>query len=238
MSGGKKKSGPKHWLQSAKSVFKGHGRSSSSHSGVKTSGTSAPAAASTPLVASPPVAAPSSVAASPPVASGSVIGLPSGSSAHGSNNLTPTGSAIISGAPPIQLFPSGQTQPTVAGNLGTNPQGSGGLPTTNLTPTHPPPDPNKDVITSIHVTIAEIKSAQQALEDKKWYYTDRHGRQVDVGERMRRILKSVESCAKIMDVAIQHHPEISSLVWAGARFILMVSQISGGYWCIYLQINF
>jgi len=44
---------------------------------------------------------------------------------------------------------------------------------------------------------------------------------------MRRILRSVEECAKMVDVAIQHHPEISALVWAGARFILMVSYIRG-----------
>jgi len=89
------------------------------------------------------------------------------------------------------------------------------------------PEPNNDILASIHVTIEEIKSAQKVLQEKKWYYTDRHGKQVDVGERMRRILRSVEDCAKIVDIAIQHHPEISSLVWAGARFILMVGHICG-----------
>ena len=74
----------------------------------------------------------------------------------------------------------------------------------------------------IHVTIKEIKDAQAVLLEKKWYYTDRHGQKVDVAERMRRILKSVEACAQIVDVAIQHHPDITALVWAGARFILMV----------------
>ena len=96
-------------------------------------------------------------------------------------------------------------------------------------PISPLPEPDKDVLTSIHVTIQEIKDAQEVLQKKKWYYTDRHGKQVDVGERMRRILRSVEDCAKIVDIAIQHHPEISSLVWAGARFILMVGHISEDY---------
>jgi len=85
------------------------------------------------------------------------------------------------------------------------------------------------MLASIHVTIEEIKSAQKVMEDKKWYYTNRHGRQVDVGERMRRILRSVEDCAKIVDVAIQHHPEITALVWAGARFILMVGHYSSDF---------
>ena len=46
---------------------------------------------------------------------------------------------------------------------------------------------------------------------------------------MRRILKSVEDCAKIADVAIQHNPEISSLVWPGTRFMLMVGRESESF---------
>jgi len=100
--------------------------------------------------------------------------------------------------------------------------------TANLTPlVSTAHEPNEDTSAEIHATIEKIKIAEKVLQGKKWYYTDRHGVQVDVGERMRRILKSVESCAKIVDVAIQHHPEISSLVWAGARFILMVGYVSG-----------
>ena len=41
-------------------------------------------------------------------------------------------------------------------------------------------------------------------------------------ERLGNILKSVDKYAKIVDTAIQHHPEITSLVWAGARTILQV----------------
>ena len=113
-----------------------------------------------------------------------------------------------------ELHLPGKQEPSTHGAKG---------PTTNLTPpVSPPPEPNKDILDGIHVTIEEIKSAQKVLEQKKWYYTDRHGKKVNVGERMRRILKSVEDCAKIVDIAIQHNPDISSLVWAGARFILMV----------------
>ena len=87
--------------------------------------------------------------------------------------------------------------------------------------------PSEEILANIHVTIEEIKSVQKVMQEKGWYYTDRHGKQVDIGERMRRILRSVEDCAKIVDVVMQHHPEISSLVWAGARFILMVGHIPG-----------
>jgi len=77
--------------------------------------------------------------------------------------------------------------------------------------------------------IKEIKSAQKALEAKEWYYTNRYGRQVDAGEHMQKILRSIELCAKLVDIAIQHNAEISSLVWDGARFILLVGYISGSF---------
>ena len=41
------------------------------------------------------------------------------------------------------------------------------------------------------------------------------------------MLRSVEDSAKFVDVAIQHSPEMSALVWAGVRPILMVGDISG-----------
>jgi len=41
-------------------------------------------------------------------------------------------------------------------------------------------------------------------------------------ERFGKILKTVEKYAKIVDTAIQHSPEFSSLVWAGVRAIVQV----------------
>ncbi|KAF8417722.1 hypothetical protein EV426DRAFT_356957 [Tirmania nivea] len=84
------------------------------------------------------------------------------------------------------------------------------------------PAPSKDVLANIHATIEEIKKEQKSWQEKKVYYNDRHGKQVSVEERMRKIVRSVESCVKIVDVAIQHRPEILALVWAGVRFILMM----------------
>ena len=97
--------------------------------------------------------------------------------------------------------------------------------TTNLAAPVSPSHPDPDIPASIHVTIGEIQNAQRVLQEKKWYYTDRNGKQVDVRDRVERILRSVEECAKIVDIAIQHHPQISTLVWAGARFILMVGHM-------------
>ena len=105
-------------------------------------------------------------------------------------------------------------------------------PAANLNPRIPSAsERNEDIIASIHVTIEDIKSVQKDLK-KKWYYIDQNEKQVDVEERMSRILRGVEGCAKIMDVTIKYHSEISSLVLAGTKFILMVGHISGFFFGI------
>jgi hypothetical protein len=40
-----------------------------------------------------------------------------------------------------------------------------------------------------------------------------------------KVLKIVEKYMGIVDVAIQHHPDITALVWAGVRFIIQVSLV-------------
>jgi len=42
-------------------------------------------------------------------------------------------------------------------------------------------------------------------------------------DRWRKILKTIDSYAKLVDTAIQHSPAITALVWAGVRTILQVS---------------
>lgn len=77
---------------------------------------------------------------------------------------------------------------------------------------------------NINAAIAEIRKAEEIIKQKrsKWRYTNRHGKEVDVVERIGKFLRSLDQCAKIVDIGIQHNPEITSLVWAGLRFILMV----------------
>lgn len=41
-------------------------------------------------------------------------------------------------------------------------------------------------------------------------------------ERLKRILRHVDKYTKIVDTAVQHSPEVTSLVWAGIRTILLV----------------
>ncbi|KAA8902950.1 hypothetical protein FN846DRAFT_908317 [Sphaerosporella brunnea] len=67
-----------------------------------------------------------------------------------------------------------------------------------------------------------IKAAEEArreMEEKQWTFTDATGQEKIVEDKVERILKGIDKYAQIVDVSIQHNPEISSLAWA-ARFIL------------------
>ena len=102
--------------------------------------------------------------------------------------------------------------------------------------------PSEDeLLNNILSTIERLKAVQAQLELKKWSYTDRNGVDVDVTKRIGKILKGAEDYAKIVDVAIQHNPAITALVWAGIRFILMVSDvqvsISSSIYPVILPIN-
>jgi hypothetical protein len=41
-------------------------------------------------------------------------------------------------------------------------------------------------------------------------------------QKIKKILEIIEQYMTIVDVAIQHHPDITALVWAGIRFMIQV----------------
>ncbi|KAF8421789.1 hypothetical protein EV426DRAFT_188790 [Tirmania nivea] len=76
---------------------------------------------------------------------------------------------------------------------------------------------------NIQSLLAELDAAHREHKNRQWRYKDRRGNEVVWMERIGKILKSVDKYAKIVDTAIQHHPDVTSLVWAGARTILQVA---------------
>jgi len=73
-----------------------------------------------------------------------------------------------------------------------------------------PGDPTCKSVANISSTVGELKKT-----------IDQGGNGPGVG-RLRKILKIVDSYGRIVDTAIQHHPAITALVWAGVRAILQV----------------
>ena len=75
---------------------------------------------------------------------------------------------------------------------------------------------------NIQSLVKELETAHREIKDRQWCYKDRQGNEVVWVERLGKILKSVDKYAAIVDTAIQHHPDITALVWAGTRTILQV----------------
>ena len=73
--------------------------------------------------------------------------------------------------------------------------------------------------------IRKLETAHAQDKTAQWRYTWR-GREIIVVERLGKILRGVQNHATIVDTAIQHSPEITALVWGGARAILQVGTFS------------
>jgi len=74
-------------------------------------------------------------------------------------------------------------------------------------------------------SLVELETAHRVNRNRQWLYKDWQGNEVFWVERLWEILKSVNKYTSIVDTAIQPHPDIASLVWAGAKTILQVSHI-------------
>ncbi|RPB25175.1 hypothetical protein L211DRAFT_848057 [Terfezia boudieri ATCC MYA-4762] len=74
--------------------------------------------------------------------------------------------------------------------------------------------------------ITELETAHRENKDRQWQYKDRQGNEIVGVEHLGNILRGMEKYAKIVDTTIQHHPDITSLVWANARNILQGKQLT------------
>ncbi|KAF8461379.1 hypothetical protein BDZ91DRAFT_376443 [Kalaharituber pfeilii] len=94
----------------------------------------------------------------------------------------------------------------------------------SVVPQNPPQSLQSSKIRgNIELIIEALQSAKEDVKKGQWQYTNSRGERVVVVERLGRILKGVQHYAGIVDVAIQHSPETTALIWAGVRFILQVS---------------
>ncbi|KAF8540407.1 hypothetical protein BDD12DRAFT_833396 [Trichophaea hybrida] len=68
----------------------------------------------------------------------------------------------------------------------------------------------------------EAEDAKDGRNARKWRYTKDNGEVVVVRKKLHKIVKALDTYAKIVDMGIQHNPQITALVWASARLILQV----------------
>jgi hypothetical protein len=82
--------------------------------------------------------------------------------------------------------------------------------------------PNESVTTALHAA----NDARRESNDRRWKYVKRDGEEVILIDRFDKILMAIDRYSKTVDIAIQHNPEITSLVWASARLLLQVCDLS------------
>lgn len=75
---------------------------------------------------------------------------------------------------------------------------------------------------SVEDELAKVQKAKEECISKQRTITLPDGRVVVVREKVQVILKKIQQYVRIVDIAIQHHPETIALVWAGVRFCLQV----------------
>ena len=76
---------------------------------------------------------------------------------------------------------------------------------------------------SIDEQIRLIREARDKLTDKQMTLRRRDGRVIIVREKINSVLKVMDKYMAIGNIAIQHSPSITALVWAGVRLGLQVS---------------
>ena len=75
---------------------------------------------------------------------------------------------------------------------------------------------------SIDEEIDLIREARDGLTDKQMIIQRSDGRVIIVREKINSVLKVMDKYMAIGNIAIQHSPTITSLVWAGVRLGLQV----------------
>lgn len=68
--------------------------------------------------------------------------------------------------------------------------------------------------------IDETKARKEECDAKRFFYENTHGEKIFYADAL---LKQLNKYALIGDIAIQYHPNVVALVWAGFRLLLQVS---------------
>jgi hypothetical protein len=76
---------------------------------------------------------------------------------------------------------------------------------------------------SVFSVLQEAQKIEKELDRKKWRYKKGDGEVIVVRDKFDRIVKGLDRYANIVDVAINQHPDIVSICWASARFLLKVT---------------
>jgi hypothetical protein len=78
---------------------------------------------------------------------------------------------------------------------------------------------------TVQSVLEEADKARAERDENKWRYTKKDGEVVVLRDRFDKIIEGFTKYADCISIAIQHQPEVTSLVWAAARFLIQVRNI-------------
>jgi hypothetical protein len=79
---------------------------------------------------------------------------------------------------------------------------------------------------NIYSVLDAASKAKAERDENKWRYTKSNGEVIILRERFDKIIEGFTKYADCISIAIQHQPEVTSLVWAAARFLIQVYILS------------
>jgi hypothetical protein len=78
---------------------------------------------------------------------------------------------------------------------------------------------------TVQSVLEEADKARAERDESRWRYTKKDGEVVFLKDRFDKIIGGFMKYADCVGMTIQHQPEVTSLVWAAARFLIQVSHI-------------
>jgi hypothetical protein len=78
---------------------------------------------------------------------------------------------------------------------------------------------------TVQSVLEEADKARAERDENKWRYTNKSGEIIVVRDRFDKIVEGFTKYADCISIAIQHQPEVTSLVWATARFLIQVRNL-------------
>jgi hypothetical protein len=78
---------------------------------------------------------------------------------------------------------------------------------------------------TVQSVFEEADKARTERDESKWRYMKKDGEAVILRDRFDKIIEGFTKYADCISIAIQHQPEVTSLVWAAARFLIQVRNV-------------
>jgi hypothetical protein len=78
---------------------------------------------------------------------------------------------------------------------------------------------------TVQSVLEEADTARVERDETKWRYTKKDGEVVVLRDRFDKIVEGFTKYADCINIEIRHQPEVTSLVWAAARFLIQVFRV-------------